>query len=234
MTTQAVSVTTGSGSMSKIFTLDATDGQWDGNVLTDSISSQSIGILIPNATLTFAQAQYEAGVMAWRLQNAQTLRVKARGLGVLNGQECFETSKLPSPITVGQNDILTVYPNPAGGAGTTNSLAWIQTTKSTELFTATGASDNVATNMVSAVNSQSLGDLFFGSTLQRIWVQVQDGASLDKVEIVDEMGGVVMTLQGGERGATGSSRSNEYNLYAFPLSVPIGKGWQIRTTASSV
>ena len=219
--------------MSKIFTLDATDGQWDGNVLTDSISSQSIGILIPNSTLSFAQAQYESGVMAWRLQNAQTLQVKARGLGVLAGQECFEDSVI-SPVTVGQNDILTVYPNPPATAGSTNSLAWIQTTKSTELFTATGATDSTATNMVSAVNSQTLGDLFFGSTLQRIWIQVQDGASLDKVEIVDEMGGVVMTVQGGERGATGSSRSNLYNLYAINLGVRIGKGWQIRTTAASV
>jgi len=218
--------------MSKIFTLDATDNQWDGNVLTDSIASQSIGILIPNSTLTFAQAQYEAGVMAWRLQNAQTLQVKARGLGVLNGQECYESSMI-APVKVGQNDILTVFPNPAGGAGTTNSLAWIQTSKSTELFTATGATDLTATNMVSAVNSQSLGDLFFGSTLQRIWIQVQDGASLDKVEIVDEMGGVVMTIQGGKRGATGSSQSNEYNLYAINLGVQIGKGWQIRTTANS-
>ena len=136
-------------------------------------------------------------------------------------------------MTVGQNDILTVYPNPAASAGQTNSLAWIQTSKSTELFTATGASDGVATNMVSAVNSQTLGDLFFGSTLQRIWIQVQDGASLDKVEVIDEMGGVVMTIQGGERGATGSSRSNAYNLYAINLGVRIGKGWQIRTTASS-
>jgi hypothetical protein len=233
MTTQAVSVTTGNPTMSKIFNLDATDGQWDGNVLTDSISSQSIGILIPNSVLNFAQANYEAGVMAWRLQNAQTLQVKARGLGNVSGLDCMHSDSI-TPVTVGQNDILTVYPNPAGSAGTTNSLAWIQTSKSTELFTATGASDNTATNMVSAVNSQSLGDLFFGSTLQRIWIQVQDGASLDKVEIVDEMGGVVMTLQGGVRGATGGSRSNQYNLYAMNLGIRIGKGWQIRTTASSV
>jgi len=170
--------------------------------------------------------------MAWRLQNAQTLQVKARGLGVLKGLECFESDTI-QPVQVGQNDILTVFPQPAGGAGTTNSLAWIQTTKSTELFTATGATDLTATNMVSAVNSQSLGDLFFGTVLQRIWIQVQDGASLDKVEIVDEMGGVVMTLQGGKRGATGGSRSNLYNLYAINLGVRIGKGWQIRTTASS-
>ena len=233
MTTQAVSITTGNPQMSKIFTLTATDGRWDGNVLTDSISNQSIGILIPNSTLSYAQAQYEAGCMAWRLQNSATLQVKSRGFGVLNGLECFETSSI-QPVTVGQNDILTVFPQPAGGAGTTNSLAWIQTSKSTELFTATGATDLTATNMVSAVNSQSLGDLFFGSTLQRIWIQVQDGATLDKVEIVDEMGGVVMTLQGGVRGATGGSESNQYNLYAIGLGVSIGKGWNIRTTASSV
>ena len=94
MTTQAVSITTGNGMMSKIFTLDATDGQWDGNVLTDSIASQSIGILIPNATLTYAQAQYEAGVMAFRLQDAQTLQVKARGLGVLNGLSALSPHQL--------------------------------------------------------------------------------------------------------------------------------------------
>ena len=34
MTTQAVKATVGSGSFSKIFTLTATDDQWDGNSLT--------------------------------------------------------------------------------------------------------------------------------------------------------------------------------------------------------
>ena len=227
MTTQDVSITTGNGMMSKIFTATATDGQWNGNVLTDSISDQSIGILIPNATLTYAQANYDAGVMAWRLQNAQTLKVKARGLGNLAGLDCFESQGI-KPVTVGQNDILTVYPLPVSGVGTINSIAWIQTSKSTELFTAIDATEGASKVMTSAVNSQSLGDLFFGSTLQRIWVQTEDGASLDKVELVDEMGGVVMTIQGGERGATAGSRSNQYNLYAINLGVRIGKGWNIR------
>ena len=62
---------------------------WSGNVLTDSIAGQSIGILIPNATLTFAQAEYEAGLMAYRLQNAQTLAVSARGWGVKAGANCM-------------------------------------------------------------------------------------------------------------------------------------------------
>lgn len=233
MTTQATQVTAGNSRMSKIFNLTATDGQWDGNVLTDSISSQSIGILIPNTPISYAAAEYEAGAMAWRLQNAQTLLVKSRGFANASGLDCFESQQIPS-VTVGQNDILTVYPVATAGAGTSNTLAWIQTSKSTELFTGMAAADNVSKAMTSAVNSQSLGDLFFGSTLQRIWVSCQDGASLNFVDIVDEMGGVQMTLQGGKRGATLGSKSNQYNLYAMNLGIPIGKGWSIRVNSTTV
>ena len=192
MTSQGTQVTVGNQRMSKIFNLTATDGQWDGNVLTDSISSQSIGILIPNTPISYAAAEYEAGAMAWRLQNAQTLLVKSRGFANASGLDCFESQQIPT-VTVGQNDILTVYPVATAGAGTSNTLAWIQTSKSTELFTAMAAADNVSKAMTSAVNSQSLGDLFFGSTLQRIWVSCQDGASCNFVDIVDEMGCLLYT-----------------------------------------
>ena len=111
MTTQATSITTGSPSMSKIFTDTSTDGVWSGNVLTDSIAGQSIGILIPNATLTFAQAEYEAGLMAYRLQNAQTLAVSARGWGVKAGANCMSEAGI-GPVRVSPNDILTVFPLP--------------------------------------------------------------------------------------------------------------------------
>ena len=233
MTTQGTQVTVGNQRMSKIFNLTATDGQWDGNVLTDSISSQSIGILIPNTPINYAAAEYEAGAMAWRLQNAQTLLVKSRGFANASGLDCFESQQIP-PVTVGQNDILTVYPVAMAGAGTSNTLAWIQTSKSTELFTAMAGADNVSKALTSAVNSQTLGDLFFGSTLQRVWVQVQDGAALNYVDIVDEMGGVVMTIQGGKRGAVLGAKSNQYNLYALNLGIPIGKGWSIRVNATTV
>jgi len=233
MTSQGTQVTVGNQRMSKIFNLTATDGQWDGNVLTDSISSQSIGILIPNTPISYAAAEYEAGAMAWRLQNAQTLLVKSRGFANASGLDCFESQQIPT-VTVGQNDILTVYPVAIAGAGTSNTLAWIQTSKSTELFTAMDAADNASKALTSAVNSQTLGDLFFGSTLQRVWVQVQDGAALNYVDIVDEMGGVVMTLQGGKRGAVLGAKSNQYNLYALNLGVRIGKGWSIRVNATTV
>jgi len=47
MTTQGVEITVGNSMMSKVFTDTSTDGQWSGNVLTDSIAGQSLGILIP-------------------------------------------------------------------------------------------------------------------------------------------------------------------------------------------
>ena len=225
--TQGVSITAGNPRMAKIFTLAATDGQWSGNVLTDSISNQSIGILIPGSTLTFAQAEYESGCMAWRLQNAQSLRVTSYGFANLAGQNCKETSTI-TPVVVSPNDILTVFPQPLNvAAGTSNIIAWVETTKGTELMTAS-ALDGLATSLVTAVNSQSLGDAFFNSTLRCVKMQVEDGAQLDSVQVIDEMGGVVMTIQGGYRGASTSSRSNVYSLYADGLAIPIGKGWSLK------
>ena len=183
MSDQTCTITTGNSSMSKVFSKSATDGQWSGNVLTDTISGQSIGILIPNTMLNFAQPEYAAGCMAYRLQNAQSLRVSARGFGVKAGQNCKTTSRI-KPVRVSPNDILTVFPFPLNGAAnTSNVLAWVETTKGTELMTASAA-DNTATALVTAVNSQSLGDAFFNSTLTCIKMQIEDGAQLDSVQVI--------------------------------------------------
>jgi len=228
MTTQATSITTGNPSMSKIFTDSSTDGIWSGNVLTDSIAGQSIGILIPNTTLTFAQAEYEAGCMAWRLQNAQSLMVTARGWGVKNGFNCMGSSSI-QPVRVNPNDILTVFPLAVDGtAQKTNALAWVTTTKGTELFKGLAIADNTATAMVTAVNGQSLGDAFFNSRLNSLSVQCEDGCTLVEVQIIDEMGGVVYTAQGNVRGPDAGSRSNHYNIDLSGLSIPIGKGWAFK------
>ena len=228
MTTQATSITTGNPSMSKIFTDASTDDVWSGNVLTDSIAGQSIGILIPNSTLTFAQAEYEAGCMAWRLQNAQSLRVSARGWGVKAGFNCMGSSMI-QPVRVNPNDILTVFPLPVDAASTkSNALAWVTTTKGTELFKGKAIVDNTATAMITAVNSQSLGDAFFNSTLRSLSVQCEDGCTLVEVQIVDEMGGVVFTGQGNVRGPDAGSRSNHYNIDLQNLGINIGKGWAFK------
>jgi len=232
MTTQGVEITVGNSSMSKIFTDTSTDGQWSGNVLTDSIAGQSLGILIPNATLTYAQAGYNSGAMAYRIQNAQSLRVSARGFGVLNGQYCMSESSI-GPVRVNPNDILTVFPVPAAAGAASNVLAWVETTKGTELMQAVEADDGAAVPLTTAINGQTLGDAFFNSTLRSVKVQVQDGHSLTQVQVVDEMGGIVMTLQGGFRGASTASRSNEYNLYTSGLGIGIGKGWSLKVVCKS-
>ena len=147
MTTQGVEITVGNSMMSKVFVDTSTDGQWSGNVLLDSIAGQSLGILIPNATLTYAQAGYNAGAMAYRIQNAQSLRVSARGFGVLNGQYCMSESNI-GPVRVNPNDILTVFPVPAAAGAASNVLAWVETTKGTELMQAVEADDGAAEFML--------------------------------------------------------------------------------------
>jgi hypothetical protein len=220
--------------MSKIFNKTSTDDTWNQNIGLDSIASQSLGILIPNTTLTYAAASYEAGQMAWRIQNSNDLRVKARGLGNKAGLDCYASQQMP-PITVSPTDIVSFYPLAEPLAGQTNTLAWIQTSKGVELFKATGAVSNVDAELKSAVQNQTLGDAFFGSVVQRIWVQVSDTDSCNYVALVDEMGGTVATFEGGVRGATGGSKSNQYNLYVTNIAIPIGKGWtlKVNNTASA-
>ena len=231
MTTQAVSITAGNQTFSKIFTDTATDGVWSGNVLTDTISTQNIGILIPNATLSWVQPEYEAGLMAWRLQNAQTLAVSRFGFGT----KATFNSKVPiAPVRVNPNDILTAYPLPVDGtANKTNALAWVTTSKGIELFDSLAVTDATATEMKTAVNDQTLGDAFFNSTLSAIAVQVEDGATVDRVEIVDNLGGVQMTIQGNVRGQTPGSRNSYTNLECSGLSVPIGKGFKLNIVTVS-
>ena len=228
MTTQAITITAGNPSFSKIFADTATDGVWSGNVAL--ISNQNIGILIPNSTLTWVQPQYEAGAMAWRLQNAQTLRVSSWGFGCLTGDS---EKQYIGPVQVSPNDILTTFPLAVAGAGTSAALMWVTTTKGTELFHVNGL-DNVDTEMLTSVNNQTLGDAFFNSTLLSITVQLQDGALLNNISIQDNAGGVVMTVQGNGRGDTTASRSNYVNAACTGLSVPIGKGFKLNVNALAV
>ena len=61
MTDQAVQATVSNARMGKIFTKTATDDQWDGNTLTDSLSGQQIGILMPSTTITESNFNTLAG-----------------------------------------------------------------------------------------------------------------------------------------------------------------------------
>jgi len=218
--------------MGKIFSKTATDDQWDGNTLTDTLSGQQVGILMPNTSINRVQLQYAGGSCAWRIQNAQSLVFNRFGFGMADGYACYESSAI-APYTINPNDILTVYPLPLAGAGTTNVLSWIQTSKGVELFEAKAVADATATEMKTVVNEQTLGDSMFNSTLGSIHIQAQDGATVDEVSIIDNSGGTVLTLYGGVRGASGGAMSLVYNLKADGLAVPIGKGFSIKVTTTA-
>ena len=96
--------------MSKIFTATVTDGQWSLPLL-DTISQQNLGILTPNAVYSWAQSEYAAGLMAWRIQRSDNLAVSRRGFGVLAGQNCMSEASMP-PTRITPTDILTVYAEP--------------------------------------------------------------------------------------------------------------------------
>jgi hypothetical protein len=224
-------MTVGNPTFSKVFTDTSTDSVWSGNVLLDTVSQQSMGILIPNSTLSWVQPEYNAGGMAWRIQNAQSLQVSRWGFGCFGGQNM---KQYIAPYTVNPNDILTSYPVASeSGAGNIAGLAWVTTTKGTELFTVSSA-DGATTAMVTAVNAQTLGDAFFNSTILSIMVQVEDDARLNKIEVIDNLGGVQMTIHGGNRGAQGSSRSNYNNLSCEGLNIPVGKGFALKLKGTLV
>ena len=233
MSTQTVQAVVGNPALTKIFTATATDDVWDGNTLKDSLSSQQIGILMPNASINRVQLQYTAGLCAWRIQNAQTLTFQRWGFGVLDGLACYASQSI-MPYNINPNDIITVYPLPVDAtANQTNVLAWVQTTKGVELFEAKGVVNATATEMTTVVNEQSIGDSFFASTLQSITVQAEDGSTVDSIEIIDNSGGTVMTLYGGGRGDSLGAMSLTANLEASGLAVPIGKGFTLKVTTTS-
>ena len=233
MSEQAVQATVSGPMMGKVFTKTATDDQWDGNTLTDSLSGQQIGILMPGAIVNQVQFQYTAGLVAWRIQNAATLTFQRFGFGTKDGFACFHSTKI-APYTINPNDIISAYPLAIDGAATkTNALAWVVTTKGVELFEAKGVANAVPTAMTTVVNAQSLGDSMFNSTLQSIHVQAEDGATVDSVEIIDNSGGTVLTLFGGTRGDSLGAMSLDYNLKADGMAVPIGKGFSLKITTTT-
>jgi len=219
--------------MGKVFTKsDATDGQWDSNTLTDSLSSQQLGILMPNTVITSVQCQYTAGLSAWRIQNSANLTFQRWGFGVKDGLACYQSQSI-APYRINPNDIFTVYPLAVNGAvDTTSTLAWVHTSKGVELFSSVSLNDT-ATPMTTVVNGQSLGDSMFNSTLRSIHVQAEDGATVDSVEIIDNSGGTVLTLYGGVRGNTAGAMSLEFNLEATGLATMIGKGYALKITTTT-
>ena len=231
MTTQAVTATIGNGRMSKVFGGTVTDGVWTN--IRDTLSDTNLGILIPRAPVNFIQAEYAGGLMAYRIQNAQSLQVSRRGWGALEDYSCFKSSIIPT-YSIGPDDMIQVYSQPSAQTDETNALAWVHTTKGVELYEVLAVGDNTPTEMKTALQDQSFGDAAFNSTLTQISICLNDGANLDKVEFIDSAGGVVLTIQGDSRipNATqgGGGTSAYYNLMVPNMGLQVTKGFKMKIT----
>lgn len=229
MTTQAVTATVGNSRMSKIFQGTITDGVWTN--IQDNLSENNLGILIPRATITNVQAEYTAGLAAWRIQNAQTLAVSRTGWAAKSGNSCYKSDMIGA-VGINPDDMIQFYSMPKAGTGKSHALAWVHTSKGVELYKANDVSAGTATSMITALQEQSFGDAAFNSTLMRFSICLQDGASLDKVEFVDSSGGVVLTIQGNHRipATAGEGTSAYYNLDVSGLGLVVTKGFKMQIT----
>jgi len=225
MTTQDTIATAGNPSIQREFSKgSATDGQW--NNMTSTLSSQAIGLELPNVQITRLQGNYTAGAAVLRIISGKTLKVKAHMLANKIGFSCVHEAQLMPPVRLMTDDLLQIYPVVVDSdANDTNVLALVKTSAGTLPFTCSTTADNTATEIKELNTDQSVGDVFFGSVIQEFQIQCQDGATLNKVTIVDSQGGTQITLFGGVRAQAGST-SNIYNLKAS-ANIPIQKGWKM-------
>ena len=227
-----VNVVVGNGRMSKVFSANTTHEAWKN--MQDTLSSTNLGILIPRAVVNNVQASTDdEGSLAWRIQNAQTLAVSRRGWGARLGIDCYASTTIPAH-SINPDEILQYFVLPKDDtAGQSNALAWVHTTKGTELYQAKDIPDNTATAMTTSLQGQTLGDAGFNSTLTGFSIQAEQGAAVSKVEFIDSAGGVVLTINGNKRLPTDGATSAYYNLEAEGLSLPITKGFSMKITTVS-
>ena len=139
-----------------------------------------------------------------------------------------------APYTVQPDDILVVYPLPQATAPTQgNVLAWVNTTRGFEAFGAEDVASGAATVLKTLVNDQTLGDYAFNAALRSITVQVEDAASVVKVEVIDQVGGVIWTGFGNARLPTDGGTSLYYNFMADGLNIPILKGYTLKVSITA-
>ena len=231
MTTQKAAVTLSNQRMSKTFDATITDGVWSN--LTDSLSGSNLGILIPSAMVNRAVGVYAAGLGAYRIQDAQTLQVSRRGWLAKDGFSCYASGAI-APHVVRPNEIIQAFTQPVDATATeSNVLAWVHTTKGTELYQGLAVKDDTATELLTALQGQSIGDAAFNSNLTGISMQVEDGGQGILLQIIDSAGGILWSLPANFRMPSDGGTSAYYNFDASGLSLPIGKGFTFKVTVKT-
>lgn len=225
--TQTIKAIVGSGAMTREFSATATNGQWSGNILVDSVASTNLGLVMPNQTIDTIQCAYEKGGALFRIQSSQTLMQKRYGFASKLGYSCWASSKIPT-YKVQPDDIINVFPVPDAGTGS-NAIAWATTTRGFESMVALNVADNTDTELKTTTNNQSIGDYAFNATMTGLCIQITNGKPLYSVEIIDQTGGVIWKAFGANRTpADGGSINQLYNFEAKDMKIPILKGYTLK------
>jgi hypothetical protein len=232
MTTQGIVAFAGNKNMSRAFSDTATDGQFSGNLLLSSNASQNIGLEMPAIKISFLSMTYTAGVGLWRIQDSNTLRTERYGFCSKVGYVCHTETKIPT-YQIKPTDLLQVYPRAVNGTSNDSEvLGWVMTQKGPEPFGCTTASDGTLTEVKSLISDLGLGDYAFGQKLISAQFQVEDGASLVSMAILDATGGTVFQQTGNVRAPSAGSTSTQVNISAM-LDIPVQKGWTMKIAVTS-
>ena len=228
MSTQGVGAALNGSVSGKEANDTSTDGKWDGNNLLESISGAQVGLAMNGASVNAITATYTAGACLWRLQDINTLQIYRQGFGSKNGT-VDPTGYSIAPITIDNNMILQAYPVAVNAAANSSEvLALIHMTKGTEAFSCTTSADATLTSLTSIVSGEEIGT-YFGQLLTGFEIQAEDGATVNKVSIINADGGVAWTGYGTVRDA-----GNYYvNMAETGLAIPIVKGMKIQAAVTT-
>jgi hypothetical protein len=231
MTTQAVTSTVGSETFSRTFGVTATDGQW--NNVVSTLSSQAIGLEIPNTPISFVQlANTAEHTMLWRIIDGRSLVVRRTGMSFVTSFGCVESAQI-SPYVVQPQDLLQCYGLETSADNKSNALGLLYTPQGVEPFGfAASADDGSATAIVNINTAQTLGDYAFGTTLLGYEFQLDSTHTLNSVQIIDQTGGTVYTAYGSNRLPAAGGKSYLYNIKGA-TNIGIMKGWTMKLTTES-
>ena len=230
MTTQVVTSTVGSENFSRTFGVTATDGQWN-NVIS-TLSSQAIGLEIPNTPISFVQlANTAEHTMLWRIIDGRSLVVRRTGLSFVTSFGCVESAQI-SPYVVQPQDLLQCYGLETSAADKSNVLGLLYTPQGVEPFGFVAGDDGSAVAVTNINTAQTLGDYAFGTTLLGYEFQLDSTHTLNSVEIIDQTGGTVYTAYGSVRLPAAGGKSYLANIKGA-TNINIMKGWTMKLTTES-
>ena len=134
MSTQSIKAIVGNQMMSRSFADTSTDGQFDGNLLLSDLSTQNLGLEMPNVVINSIQMTYTAGCGLWRIIDSNTLKTERYGYLSKVGYVC-DNSAMITPYKVKTTDLLQCYPRAVNStSGDTEVLGWLVSSRGAEPF----------------------------------------------------------------------------------------------------